>query len=118
MRRASRRQPATHAAGHFGAADAAAAVVACFAVELPHPPTTRAAVTASTRSTRGVVLITGRRKDSPCKPGYDPSPAEVAELADAPDSISGSLRGVWVRFPPSASRNQAARRRDEAPEPR
>src|SRR5581483_10594127 len=30
--------------------------------------------------------------------------AEVAELADAPDSKSGSPRGVWVRFPPSASR--------------
>src|SRR3954470_15127294 len=30
--------------------------------------------------------------------------AEVAELADAPDSKSGSLRGVWVRFPPSAPR--------------
>jgi hypothetical protein len=29
--------------------------------------------------------------------------AEVAELADAPDSKSGALRGVWVRFPPSAS---------------
>src|SRR5439155_7979101 len=28
--------------------------------------------------------------------------AEVAELVDAPDSKSGSLRGVWVRFPPSA----------------
>src|SRR4029453_4345236 len=28
--------------------------------------------------------------------------AEVAELADAPDSKPGSLRGVWVRFPPSA----------------
>ena len=28
--------------------------------------------------------------------------AEVAELADAPDSKSGSPRGVWVRFPPSA----------------
>ena len=28
--------------------------------------------------------------------------AEVAELADAPDSKSGSLRGVWVRPPPSA----------------
>lgn len=26
----------------------------------------------------------------------------MAELADAPDSKSGSLRGVWVRFPPSA----------------
>ncbi len=31
-----------------------------------------------------------------------PQRAEVAELADAPDSKSGSLRGVWVRFPPSA----------------
>ena len=31
-----------------------------------------------------------------------PAQAEVAELADAPDSKSGSLRGVWVRFPPSA----------------
>src|SRR5688500_12547366 len=30
------------------------------------------------------------------------SRAEVAELVDAPDSKSGSLRGVWVRFPPSA----------------
>ena len=28
--------------------------------------------------------------------------AEVAELADAPDSKSGGLRAVWVRFPPSA----------------
>ena len=35
-------------------------------------------------------------------PGYDAHRAEVAELADAPDSKSGSLRGVWVRFPPSA----------------
>ena len=34
---------------------------------------------------------------------YDHSPrAEVAELADAPDSKSGSPRGVRVRFPPSA----------------
>jgi hypothetical protein len=31
--------------------------------------------------------------------------AEVAELADAPDSKSGSLRGVRVRFPPSALRS-------------
>ena len=31
-----------------------------------------------------------------------PARAEVAELADAPDSKSGSPRGVWVRFPPSA----------------
>jgi hypothetical protein len=29
--------------------------------------------------------------------------AEVAELADAMDSKSIALRGVWVRFPPSAS---------------
>src|SRR5438132_11389121 len=36
-------------------------------------------------------------------PGLVPcARAEVAELADAPDSKSGSLRGVWVRFPPSA----------------
>jgi hypothetical protein len=28
--------------------------------------------------------------------------AEVAELADAPDSKSGARKGVWVRFPPSA----------------
>src|SRR5919199_184505 len=28
--------------------------------------------------------------------------AEVAELADAPDSKSGGLRAVWVRSPPSA----------------
>ncbi len=34
--------------------------------------------------------------------------AEVAELADAPDSKSGSLRGVWVRFPPSAPEPGAA----------
>src|ERR1041384_1080871 len=29
--------------------------------------------------------------------------AEVAELVDAPDSKSGARKGVWVRFPPSAS---------------
>src|ERR687884_1526650 len=34
--------------------------------------------------------------------GYCSSQAEVAELADAPDSKSGGLRAVWVRFPPSA----------------
>ena len=33
----------------------------------------------------------------------------MAELADAPDSKSGSLRGVWVRFPPSASARHATR---------
>ena len=36
-------------------------------------------------------------------------PAEVAELADAPDSKSGSPRGVWVRFPPSASAGPGVR---------
>src|SRR6266498_117189 len=41
-------------------------------------------------------ISTGKRRYS----GRDH--AEVAELADAPDSKSGSLRGVWVRFPPSA----------------
>src|SRR6478735_7157699 len=30
--------------------------------------------------------------------------AEVAELADAPDSKSGGRKVVWVRFPPSAFR--------------
>jgi hypothetical protein len=30
--------------------------------------------------------------------------ADVAELADAPDSKSGSRKGVWVRPPPSAKR--------------
>src|SRR6266516_1297223 len=34
--------------------------------------------------------------------------AEVAELADAPDSKSGGLRAVWVRLPPSASRKRGA----------
>src|SRR5437868_2692368 len=32
------------------------------------------------------------------------APAEVAELADAPDSKSGARKGVWVRSPPSALR--------------
>src|SRR6266550_2949758 len=31
------------------------------------------------------------------------SPAEVAELADAPDSKSGEGNLVWVQVPPSAS---------------
>src|SRR5207247_11302831 len=47
--------------------------------------------------------------------------AEVAELADAPDSKSGSLRGVWVRFPPSAliatGRRRAESRPSAAPGP-
>ena len=38
-----------------------------------------------------------------CRPTTLSGRAEVAELADAPDSKSGSLRGVGVRFPPSAS---------------
>ena len=33
---------------------------------------------------------------------YSGSSAEVAELADAPDSKSGGLRVVWVQVPPSA----------------
>jgi hypothetical protein len=32
--------------------------------------------------------------------------ADVAELADAHDSKSCSLTGVWVRLPPSALRNR------------
>ena len=36
-------------------------------------------------------------------------PAEVAELADAPDSKSGAREGVWVRAPPSALRSTGAR---------
>ena len=35
----------------------------------------------------------------------------MAELADAPDSKSGAPRGVWVRFPPSASAPHAGSRR-------
>src|SRR5215471_19152746 len=46
----------------------------------------------------------GRRCSSTARlsASYHGTDAEVAELADAPDSKSGSLRGVWVRFPPSA----------------
>src|SRR6266550_2716451 len=33
---------------------------------------------------------------------YPEARAEVAELADAPDSKSGGLRAVWVHVPPSA----------------
>src|ERR1700710_1933752 len=46
-----------------------------------------------------------------------PGQAEVAELADAPDSKSGSLRGVWVRFPPSASAVERWRGRAETTGP-
>jgi hypothetical protein len=35
------------------------------------------------------------------------SVAEVAELADAPDSKSGDRKVVRVRFPPSASQSQS-----------
>ena len=35
--------------------------------------------------------------------------AGVAELADAPDSKSGSRKRVWVRFPPPASANTKAK---------
>ena len=41
-----------------------------------------------------------RRKDLPPSGGL--RLAEVAELADAPDSKSGSRKGVRVRVPPSA----------------
>ena len=44
-----------------------------------------------------------------CAVGLHSLRAEVAELVDAPDSKSGSLRGVWVRFPPSASRSSRRR---------
>src|SRR5512141_1839640 len=43
------------------------------------------------------------RAEGTSESSYHGERAEVAELADAPDSKSGSLRGVWVRFPPSAS---------------
>ena len=38
--------------------------------------------------------------------------AEVAELADAPDSKSGARKGVWVRVPPSAYEEKLPARRD------
>ena len=46
-----------------------------------------------------------RGRSAVCKPArslYLRAHAEVAELADAPDSKSGARQGVWVRFPPSA----------------
>src|SRR5437773_9422754 len=49
------------------------------------------------RQERGLAEPAGRMLAS-----YHEERAEVAELVDAPDSKSGSLRGVWVRFPPSA----------------
>src|SRR5437763_16705017 len=49
------------------------------------------------------LYFVGRKKSYVVRRATISRPAEVAELADAPDSKSGSLRGVWVRFPPSAS---------------
>jgi hypothetical protein len=54
---------------------------------------------------------------SPCQqsrreygPWYNPgSLAGVAESVDAPDSKSGSLRGVWVRVPPPAQQEIPAK---------
>src|SRR5918911_3724708 len=50
------------------------------------------------------------RQERVCPSRRDPGllfpQAEVAELVDAPDSKSGGLRVVWVRFPPSAPRAQ------------
>src|SRR6266496_1733349 len=50
-----------------------------------------------------------RRGSPPPAGGGLPCPgqAEVAELADAPDSKSGARKGVRVRFPPSALRRNA-----------
>src|SRR5438445_5242630 len=48
---------------------------------------------------------------------YDAWRAEVAELADAPDSKSGARKGVWVRFPPSAlARSTGGRRIGRGPD--
>src|SRR6266542_1401534 len=52
---------------------------------------------ASARQERGLAEPTKRQLCS-----YHGARAEVAELADAPDSKSGARKGVWVRFPPSA----------------
>src|SRR5512132_1109769 len=52
-------------------------------------------------SETGASAARGGRRGRPIPRTMD-GRAEVAELADAPDSKSGSLRGVWVRFPPSA----------------
>src|SRR5712664_1953104 len=43
-----------------------------------------------------------RAQDAGGRAVYHARQAEVAELADAPDSKSGARKGVWVRFPPSA----------------
>ena len=43
--------------------------------------------------------------------------AEVAELADAPDSKSGGRKAVWVRFPPSALKRRGHARRDATSKP-
>ena len=50
----------------------------------------------------GAVAPAGENRYPRIAPYHRQCEAEVAELADAPDSKSGGLRAVWVRFPPSA----------------
>src|ERR1043166_8991936 len=64
-----------------------------------------AEASAATSSSR--LYCVRRETPIPAGAGYHHLSAEVAELADAPDSKSGSPRGGWVRFPPSASRRCA-----------
>src|SRR5438045_8889250 len=96
----------------------------------PQPAASRASPAAKPNSAASEILLLTRPPQSPTGPMQrGPAPAagasigpwrrhfnrqaplqwperaEVAELADAPDSKSGSLRGVWVRFPPSALAN-------------
>ena len=65
---------------------------------------------------RALAPATRARELSPAPRGWPARPltysefeAEVAELADAPDSKSGAREGVWVRVPPSASRHGSRR---------
>src|SRR5262245_59907907 len=53
--------------------------------------------------------FTGQRNTDGIDPAYDERSAEVAELADAPDSKSGGLRAVWVQVPPSAQTRKPVR---------
>ncbi len=54
-----------------------------------------------------LVAFTEHRACTDSRPSTIPWQAEVAELVDAPDSKSGSLRGVWVQVPPSAPSSSA-----------